>query len=574
MTTTSPPPTATAERPTTPALQADGVTKRFAGVTALSGVSFSVQPGSIHALVGENGAGKSTLIKVLTGVHRPDEGRLLHQGVETSFGRAADAQDAGISTVYQEVNLVPLLSVARNVFLGREPRTRLGLIDVRRMEREAAAITRDLGVDVDVTGDLGRLGLGIQQMIALARAVSVDARVVIMDEPTSSLERREVDTLFTVARRLRDQGVGIVFVSHRLDELWQLCDAVTILRDGRVVHTGEMAPLTRRELISHMLGRDIDDVAAHGATGFGDPAAGPAGGPESAGGASSAPGGALVGSGVGTTTATPALSADPVLSVSGLDARAALHDVSFDVRQGEVVGLGGLLGSGRSETVKAVYGALATTGGEVRVGGEPLRRNSIRSSLASGVALLSEDRKAEGIIPELSVRDNIVLAVMDRVSTFGVISDRKVDELVDTFVRRLGIKVSSPRQLVSQLSGGNQQKVLIARWLCTEPRVFLLDEPTRGIDVGAKREVQGLIDELASRGLGVVLISSESDELVEGSDRVVVLRDGRVSARLEGDDVTSSRLLAALVGDAGGAGSGPDADADAGSDVRREGGAS
>ncbi|MBF4580598.1 sugar ABC transporter ATP-binding protein [Frigoribacterium sp. VKM Ac-2530] len=558
MTTTSPPPSATAERPTTPALQADGVTKRFAGVTALSDVSFSVQPGSIHALVGENGAGKSTLIKVLTGVHRPDEGRLLHQGVETSFGRAADAQDAGISTVYQEVNLVPLLSVARNVFLGREPRTRLGLVDVRRMEREAAEITRDLGVDVDVTGDLGRLGLGIQQMIALARAVSVDARVVIMDEPTSSLERREVDTLFTVARRLRDQGVGIVFVSHRLDELWQLCDAVTILRDGRVVHTGEMAPLTRRELISHMLGRDIDDVAAHGATGFGDAAAGVGSaadadadaGPEGAGGASPAPEGALVGSGVGTTTATPALSADPVLSVSGLDARAALHDVSFEVRQGEVLGLAGLLGSGRSETVKAAYGALATTGGEVRVGGRPVRRNSIRASLAAGVALLSEDRKAEGIIPELSVRDNIVLAVMDRVSTFGVISDRKVDELVDTFVRRLGIKVSSPRQLVSQLSGGNQQKVLIARWLCTEPRVFLLDEPTRGIDVGAKREVQGLIDELASRGLGVVLISSESDELVEGSDRVVVLRDGRVSARLEGDDVTSSRLLAALVGDA------------------------
>ena len=550
MTTTSPPPPATAEQPTTPALQADGVTKRFAGVTALSGVSFSVQPGSIHALVGENGAGKSTLIKVLTGVHRPDEGRLLHHGAETSFGRAADAQAAGISTVYQEVNLVPLLSVARNVFLGREPRTRLGLVDVRRMEREARQITRDLGVDVDVTGDLGRLGLGIQQMIALARAVSIDARVVIMDEPTSSLERREVDTLFTVARRLRDQGVAIVFVSHRLDELWQLCDAVTILRDGRVVHTGEMATLSRRELISHMLGRDIDDVAAHGATGFGDaPATAGATGAGSAGGAAPAPAGALVGSGVGSTTSTPALSADPVLSVTGLDSRAALHDVTFDVHQGEVLGLAGLLGSGRSETVKAVYGALATDGGEVRVGGRPVRRNSVRASLSAGVALLSEDRKAEGIVPELSVRDNIVLAVMDRVSTFGVISDRKVDALVDTFVRRLGIKVSSPRQLVSQLSGGNQQKVLIARWLCTEPRVFLLDEPTRGIDVGAKREVQGLIDELAARGLGVVLISSESDELVEGSDRVVVLRDGRVSARLDGDDVTSSRLLAALVGD-------------------------
>lgn len=534
MTTTSPAPAASVAP--APALQADHVTKRFAGVSALDDVSFRVAPHSIHALVGENGAGKSTLIKVLTGVHRPDEGRLLYQGAETTFARAADAQDAGISTVYQEVNLVPLLSVARNIYLGREPRTRLGLIDLRRMNREAEELTRDLGIDVDVTGDLGLLGLGIQQMIALARAVTVDAKVVIMDEPTSSLELREVETLFTVARRLRDAGAGIVFVSHRLDELWQLCDAVTVLRDGRVVHTGEMAALDRRELISHMLGRDIDDVAAHGATSFGaatDPA----------------DGGVLTGSGIGRTTATPAVAAEPVLSVDRLDARAALHDVSLEVRPGEVLGLAGLLGSGRSETVKAVYGALATTDGTVRVAGRPLRRNSIRSSLAAGVALLSEDRKAEGIIPELSVRDNVVLAVLDRVSTFGVISDAKVDALVDTFVERLGIKVSSPRQLVSQLSGGNQQKVLIARWLCTEPRVFLLDEPTRGIDVGAKREVQGLIDELAARGLGVVLISSETDELVEGSDRVVVLRDGRVSAELTGDEVTNSRLLAALVGE-------------------------
>jgi ribose transport system ATP-binding protein len=505
----------------TAALRADGVSKRFAGVTALNDVSFEVAPGSIHALVGENGAGKSTLIKVLTGVYAPDDGRLLFQGTETTFARAADAQDAGISTVYQEVNLVPLLSVARNIFLGREPRTRIGLIDVRRMNREAKEITRDLGIEVDVTGDLGTLGLGIQQMIALARAVTLDARVVIMDEPTSSLELREVDTLFTVARRLRDQGVGIVFVSHRLDELWALCDAVTILRDGRVVHSGRMADLSRRELISHMLGRDIDDVAAHGATNF---------------------------SGSDSESGPAATASKPILSVRGLDARTALHDISLDVLPGEVVGLAGLLGSGRSETVKAIYGALATTDGSVEIDGAALKRNSIRSALSSGVALLSEDRKAEGIIPQLSVRDNIVLAVLPRVSTFGVISDRKVDELVDTFISRLRIKVSNPRQLVSQLSGGNQQKVLIARWLCTGPRVFLLDEPTRGIDVGAKREVQALIDELASRGLGVVLISSETEELIEGSDRVVVLRDGAVSERLEGEDVNNSRLLAALVG--------------------------
>lgn len=509
------PTTAVSERPA-PALQADGVSKRFAGVHALTDVSFSVEAGSIHALVGENGAGKSTLIKVLTGVYQPDDGRLLYLGEPVSFSRPADAQNAGISTVYQEINLVPLLSVARNIYLGREPRTRLGLIDVRTMNRDAANLIREFGIRLDVTAELGTFGLGIQQMIALARAVTIEARVIIMDEPTSSLEIQEVETLFAVARRLRDQGAGIIFVSHRLDELWQLCDAVTILRDGRLVHTGAMADLDRRSLISHMLGRDIADVAAHGATSFEE-----------------------------ADTITAGV---PVLSVSGLQSSGRLHDIDLQVRPGEVVGLAGLLGSGRSETVKAIYGALGTSAGEVEVAGKKIRRNSITASLASGVALLSEDRKAEGIIPELSVRDNIVLAVMGKVSRAGVISDAKVNDLVDTFIKRLHIKVSSPKQLVSQLSGGNQQKVLIARWLCTEPRVFLLDEPTRGIDVGAKQEVQELIDELASKGLGVVLISSESEELVEGSGRVVVLRDGSISEEIAGAELTNARLLSALVG--------------------------
>jgi len=505
-------------RPAAPpvtALRADRVVKRFAGVTALDDVDFAVAAGSIHALVGENGAGKSTLIKVLTGVYRPDGGRVLLGEQPVGFQRAADAQTAGISTVYQEVNLVPLLSVARNIYLGREPRGRLGLIDVRRMNRQAAEIVRDLGIEVDVTADLGTLGLGVQQMIALARAVSVEAKVVIMDEPTSSLERREVDVLFSVARRLRDEGAGIVFVSHRLDELWELCDAVTILRDGRLVHTGAMSDLDRRGLVSHMLGRAIDDIAEHGATAFTEAQQG---------------------------------SCRPALKASGIDSPGRLHGVDLEVREGEVVGLAGLLGSGRSETVKAVYGALATSAGDITVGETSVKRGSIGAALDAGIALLSEDRKAEGIVADLSVRDNIALAVLDRVSTAGVVSEKKIDDLVETFIRRLHIKVSSPRQLVSQLSGGNQQKVLIARWLCTEPKVFLLDEPTRGIDVGAKQEVQSLIDELASKGLAVVLISSETEELVEGSDRILVLRDGAVSERLEGDAVSEARLLQALAG--------------------------
>lgn len=498
-----------------PALAARGVSKLFAGIRALDSVDFSVQAGSIHALVGENGAGKSTLIKVLTGVYRPDGGAVLLDGKEMSFSKPSDSQDAGISTVYQEVNLIPKLSIARNIYLGREPRTRIGLIDMRRMNRDAKALLDDLGIHVDVTADLESLGLGVQQMVALARAVTIDAKVVIMDEPTSSLELREVETLFGIARKLRDDGCALVFVSHRLDELWQLCDAVTVLRDGQIVSTGAMADMTRRDLISQMLGRDIESVDTDGATSF---------------------------------ERTDPTTGDAVMTVSGLDVPSRLSNVGLEVKPGEVVGLGGLLGAGRSETVKAIYGALTSSAGEVVVDGRKVRRNSIRSAMGAGLALLSEDRKAEGIIPELSVRENIILAVSKQVSTAGLVSRKKVSELVDTYIKRLRIKVSSPEQKVGELSGGNQQKVLIARWLATQPKVFLLDEPTRGIDVGAKLEVQELIDELAGQGLAVVMISSETEELVEGSNRVVVLRDGAVDAVLEGDELTNQHLLQALVG--------------------------
>lgn len=495
---------------------ATGVRKSFGGVHALRGAHITVRSGEIHALIGENGAGKSTLIKVLTGVYEPDAGELRFLGEDVQFASPAAAQDAGVATVYQEVNLVPVLSVARNIYLGREPRTRWGTVDIKAMHRKARELVRRLGIDVDVTGELGRLGLGVQQMVALARAVSVDARVVIMDEPTSSLEPREVETLFGVARNLRDQGVGIVFVSHRLDELFALCDALTIMRDGEVVHTGRIEDIDRSGLVSLMLGRTIDDV---------------------------------VGSSTGFTRESHVVEGEPVLSVRGLEARHRVHDVDLDVHRGEIVGLGGLLGSGRSETVKAVYGALQTEGGTVSVDGKQLRRGDVPRSLRSGIALLSEDRKAEGVVPDLSVRDNIALAVLSRVSRFGVVSDKKMDDLVDVFMKRLKIKASSPHQKVRELSGGNQQKVLLARWLCTEPTVFLLDEPTRGIDVGAKREVQALIGELAERGLGVVMISSEVEELMEGTDRVVVLHDGGVSEVLSGQDITNARLLAAMAGD-------------------------
>jgi ribose transport system ATP-binding protein len=470
----------------------------------------------------------------MTGVYRPDSGRLRFAGREREFRSPLEAQRAGISTIYQEVNLVPMMSVARNLFLGREPH-RFGLLDVRRMNREAARTLARYGVEVDVTRPLQTLGLGAQQMVALARAVQVEARVVIMDEPTSSLEPREVETLFRVIRGLTGQGIAVVHVSHRLDELYAICDQVTVLRDGRVVHSGELAGLERLELVSLMLGREPSVVRAKGATAFGAGHRRHAEGP-------------------------------PALRARGLTVRHRVDDVSFEVQAGEVVGLGGLLGSGRSETAKAVVGALGAAAGSVEVAGRPLARRSPAAAIRAGVVLLPEDRKVEGIIPNLSVRENIVLAALPRLSRAGMVSRARQDEIVDRFVQRLRIKTSGPDQKVSDLSGGNQQKVLLARWLCLDPEVLLLDEPTRGIDVGAKAEVQGLIDELAGDGLGVLLISSDPEELIEGSDRVVVLKDGAVVGELTGDQVSEDGLLTALAAGAaaapaaaearGGAGSG------------------
>ncbi|MFF5774462.1 ATP-binding cassette domain-containing protein [Streptomyces californicus] len=513
----TPPPPETAGPGTAvadPVLEARSVSKRFPGVVALDDVSFALRAGEVHALVGENGAGKSTLIKVLTGVYRSDEGEVRVSGEPVRFSRPFEAQQAGISTIYQEVNLVPLMSVARNIFLGREPKNRLGLIDFSRMNRETTELLDGFGVRVDPKRPLHTLGIGTQQMVALARAVSVQARVVIMDEPTSSLEPREVETLFRVIENLRGQGIAVLYVSHRMDELYRVCDRVTVLRDGRHIHTGELAPLERMRLVSMMLGRDMAEVRRDGLTGF-----------------------ATEGHDAART---------PVLTATGLDRRHQLHDISLELYAGEVLGLGGLLGSGRSETAKALTGALPLDGGEITVDGKRVGRPTPAAAIRAGISMLPEDRKAEGIVPGLSVRENIVLAAMPRLSRAGIVSRAQQDRIVEIFMKRLRIKASGPEQKVGELSGGNQQKVLLARWLCLEPKVLLLDEPTRGIDVGAKAEVQSLIDELAREGLAVLLISSDIEELIEGADRIVVLRGGAVAGELSGDEVDESRLLEVL----------------------------
>ncbi|TKK81158.1 sugar ABC transporter ATP-binding protein [Herbidospora galbida] len=493
------------------AVEAAGIVKNFPGVRALDHVSFTLAAGEVHALVGENGAGKSTLVKVLTGVLRPDAGRLRLHGEEVRFTDPLHARRAGISTVHQDGNLVPSLSVARNLFLGREPRGRLGLIDLARTHALADSLLCLYGLRLDVRRPLGAFGPGTRQLIALVRAVQTDARVVILDEPTSSLEAGEAETLFEAVDRLRAEGRSVLYVSHRLAEIYRLCDRVTVLRDGRVVHTGPVDRLDRLRLVSLMLGRRPSDLAEQGATAF---------------------------------TGSQAAPADaPLLDVTALSREPVLKGVSLAVRPGEVVGLGGLIGSGRSETARAIAGALPLDSGRVAVAGLPVRARTVRGAIRAGIGMLPENRAVEGLIPSLSVRENIALAALPRLSRAGIVSERRIDRVVETFVHRLGIGAAGPGQPVGELSGGNQQKVLLARWLAMNPRVLLLDEPTRGIDVGAKAEVQALIDDLAVEGLAVLLISSDLEELVEGSDRVVVLRDGVVAAELGGPDLTADLVM-------------------------------
>jgi ribose transport system ATP-binding protein len=489
-----------------------GINKRFAGMPALTDASLAIRPGEVHALIGQNGAGKSTMIKVLTGYHRRDSGEVLFQGRPFEVGSPHQAQASGISTIYQEINLVPYRSVTENICLGREAR-RFGLLDWKAMHAEAERLLTSFSVRIDVRRPLMDFNTATQQMVAIARAIGFSARLVIMDEPTSSLDEGEVALLFKVIRQLKAEGVSVIFVSHKLDELYKVCDRVTIMRDGRTVRVEDMANIGKLELVSAMLGRDVSKVEGH-ATAF-------------AGRARDASG-------------------PIVFKARSLAARQAVQDVSFDVRRGEIVGFAGLLGAGRTETARLVFGADAPRAGEMQTNDRPHAPVRPADAIAAGMGFVTEDRKVEGIIPELSVAENMTLALLPRISRRGLVSETRQREIAERFIRQLGIKCSGPGQKIRELSGGNQQKVLLARWLAMNPRLLILDEPTRGIDVGAKGEIQRLVRELADEGLAVLMISSELEEVVEGADRVFVLREGRTVAELKGDAITEESLLAAM----------------------------
>ena len=504
-----------------PLLKMTGIQKTFTRTAALADGNLEVRAGEVHALMGQNGAGKSTLIKVLTGVHDADAGEIAFAGAPVMFKSPYEAQHAGISPIYQEINLVGLRTVAENVFLGREKR-RGPLLDRTAMHRETTRLLERVGVAVDPDAPLGSLSTAQQQMVAIARALSFESRLLIMDEPTSSLHDREVETLFGVIRGLRETGVSVVFISHKLDELYRICDRITILRDGRTVASGvPLSEMSRLDLVSTMLGRAPDAIESGGQTAF------------------------RRHTGEGKET---------LLQTRDVSSGTKLRRASLTVRSGEVVGVAGLLGSGRTELAQVIYGSAPADRGTMTLAGQPFRPRSAREGLRRGVALTPEDRKTDGLVGLMSVTENITLSLLGRISRFGIIRKGEESTLVRSYMERLGIKARDGDQAVAELSGGNQQKVLLARALALEPRLLILDEPTRGVDVGAKREIQRLVSESVGSDRGVLMISSEMEEIIEGSDRIQVLRDGESVAFLDARSVSNTQIMIYM---ASGSGEGP-----------------
>ena len=491
-----------------------GITMTFPGVKALDKVDFTLRKGEIHALMGENGAGKSTLIKCLTGINDFEAGEIRVDGVDGPVKNSStlDAQKVGISTVYQEVNLCPNLSMAENLYIGREPMTKFHTIDRRAMFRKADELVKRLGIKADVTQNLENYSLAIQQMIAITRAVDMDCKVLILDEPTSSLDDSEVEKLFSMMRRLKDQGVGIIFVTHFLEQVYAVCDRITVLRDGTLVGEWPVAELPRIKLVAAMMGKDFDDLADIKPEGYKFDE-----------------------------------NAPMEIDAEGLSHKGTIKPFNLQIRKGEVIGLTGLLGSGRSELARTIYGADRAQTGTLKVGGHEAHIKQPLDAMNLGMGLLPDDRKAEGIVGDLSVRENIILALQAKRGMFRQLPRAKQEEIADRYIDLLQIKTASRETPIKQLSGGNQQKAILARWLATDPDFLILDEPTRGIDVGTKTEIQKLIIDLAAQGKSVMFISSEIEEMLRTCNRMAVLRDGAMVGELDGE-LTQERVMAAIAG--------------------------
>ncbi len=502
-----------------PVLELSGIHKAFPGVKALSEAGLRLYPGEVHTLMGQNGAGKSTLIKVLTGVHAPDQGGITMEGRAIHPRSTLEAQELGISTVYQEVNLCPNLSVAENIFIGRYPR-KWGMVDWAAMRTRASALLRELEIDIDVSAPLSRYPLAIQQMVAISRALNISSRVLVLDEPTSSLDEAEVQLLFRVLRRLREQGMAILFVTHFLDQTYAISDRITVMRNGEREGEYAAADLSRIALVNKMIGKPADAPDAGAA-------------PAAAADAGASP------------------SARVVLETRGLGRKGVLQPVDMQVREGEVLGLAGLLGAGRTELARLLFGADRADKGDIAIGDKAYGTfANPRQAIAAGIGFCSEDRKLEGAILSLSVRENLVLALQARQGMLRAIPMQRQRDLAEEYVKALGIRTASIETPIGTLSGGNQQKVLLARWLATGPRLMILDEPTRGIDVRAKQEIMDYVTTLCKRGMSLLFISSELPEVLRVSDRMIVMRDRATCGEYQRGELDETTVLHAIAGEA------------------------
>lgn len=495
---------------TAPQIAMRGIVKSYPGVKALRGVDLVVQPGQVMGLVGENGAGKSTLLKVLAGAVLADEGTIDVDGETVSFRNPRDSQRAGIAVIYQELMLAEHLSIAENVYAGREPASRWGTVDFRTMRRNTAKLLAELGIKASPTDEVGRLNVARRQMVEIAKALSMDARLIVMDEPTSSLTEDEVETLLDLVRGLRARGVSVVYVSHRMREIFAVADAITVMRDGALIGVKQVDEVTPDQVVNMMVGRDLLDVYG--------------------------------------VRSSPRPAGTPVLEVRNLQAGPRVQDVSFSVAAGEIVGMAGLIGAGRSETALAVFGEGRVTSGSVFMDGKAIQRRNAREAIAAGIAYVPEDRKQQGLFLGLPIRSNISSACLDDMCTNGVVSTRKDRALAHRMSKDLQVKAASSEVSVGTLSGGNQQKVVLARWLARRPRVLILDEPTRGVDIGAKAEIYRLIRTIAADGVAVLMISSELPEVLGLADRVLVMREGRLVGEFGYGEADEQQVMALATG--------------------------